>query len=140
MNHYKLLDVPINATTDEIKKRYHKYARQYHPDKGGDEEQFKQINEAYHVLMDPILRHHYDMKLSGSSYTFTQDDYDIIYKYYNSFIQSVEVRLMMSLFYSVPKDSRKKVNLSTLFFNLLIKKFVHQSDSSATFCSGMTFR
>ena len=65
--------------------------------------------------MDPIQRHQYDIDLSGNNYTFTQEDYDLIYKYYNSFINSVEVRLMMNLFYSVPKKSRSKVNLSSLF-------------------------
>ena len=115
MNYYELLDVPVNATTDEIKKHYRKYALLHHPDKGGDEEQFKKIQVAYETLMDPIQRHQYDIEISGQNYTFTQDDYDMIYRYYNSFIQSVEVRLMMSLFYSVPKDARSKVNLSTLF-------------------------
>ena len=67
--------------------------------------------------MDPIQRHQYDMDLSGTNYTFTQEDYDMIYRYYNSFINSVEVRLMMSLFYSVPKDVRSKVNLSTLIIS-----------------------
>ena len=115
MNYYTLLGVPTNATTDEIKKHYRKNAKIHHPDKGGDEEHFKLIHVAYETLMDPILRHQYDMELSGQTYTFTQEDYDIILKYYNSFIQSVEVRLMMSLFYSVPENVRSKVNLSTLF-------------------------
>ena len=61
MNYYELLDVPTNATTEEIKKHYRKYALLHHPDKGGDEEQFKLIREAYETLMDPILRHQYDM-------------------------------------------------------------------------------
>ena len=115
MNYYELLDVPVNATTDEIKQHYRKYARIHHPDKGGDAEKFKQIQEAYETLMDPIQRHQYDIDLSGNNFTFTQADYDLIYKYYNSFINSVEVRLMMNLFYSVPKKSRSKVNLSSLF-------------------------
>jgi DnaJ-class molecular chaperone len=115
MNYYELLDVPTNATTDEIKQHYRKYARIHHPDKGGDPEKFKEIQTAYETLMDPIQRHQYDMDISGTNYTFTQEDYDMIYRYYNSFINSVEVRLMMSLFYSVPKDVRSKVNLSTLF-------------------------
>ena len=115
MSYYELLNVPMNETTDEIKKHYYQYAKIHHPDKGGDEEQFKEINEAYETLMDPIRRHQYDMDLSGNSYTFTQSDYELIFKYYNSFIQSVEVRLMMSLFYSVPTDIRSKVNLSNLF-------------------------
>ena len=123
MNYYELLDVPVNATTDEIKQHYRKYARIHHPDKGGDPEKFKEIQTAYEILMDPIKRHQYDMDISGTNYTFTQADYDMIYRYYNSFINSVEVRLMMSLFYSVPKEVRSKVNLSTLFK----KKKVSQS-------------
>ena len=115
MNYYELLDVPMNATTDEIKQHYRKYARIYHPDKGGDPEKFKEIQTAYEILMDPIKRHQYDIDLSGTNYTFTQDDYELIYKYYNSFINSVEVRFMMNLFYSVPKDARSKINLSKLF-------------------------
>lgn len=115
MNYYELLHVPTNATTQEIKKHYHKYAKQFHPDKGGDEDKFKHINEAYNVLMDPIKRHEYDINLSGSTYTFTSDDYELIFRYYNSFINSVEVRLMMSLFYNLPKNIRKKTDLNTLF-------------------------
>jgi len=115
MNYYELLNVSESATTDEIKKHYYKYAKIHHPDKGGDQEQFKEIQKAYETLMDPIKRHQYDIDLSGNHFTFTQEDYDLIYKYYNSFINSVEVRLMMNLFYSVPKKSRSKVNLSSLF-------------------------
>ena len=115
MNFYELLDVPINATTDEIKQHYRKYAKIHHPDKGGNPEQFRLIQEAYETLMDPIKRHQYDIDLSGNTYTFTKEDYDLIFNYYNSFINSVEVRLMMNLFYSIPKKSRSKVNLHTLF-------------------------
>lgn len=115
MNYYQLLDLPHNATTDEIKQHYRKYARKYHPDKGGDEEQFKLIQEAYETLMDPILRHEYDIELSGQTFTFTKDDYDMILHYYNSLIQSVEVRLMMTLFYSIPKNIRSQISLFQLF-------------------------
>jgi len=115
MNHYELLHVPKNATTEEIKQHYHQFAKIHHPDKGGDEETFKQINEAYHVLMDPIKRYEYDMKLNDMSYTFTQDDYELIYKYYNTFINSVEVRLMVSLLSKLPKQSKRFTNLSDIF-------------------------
>ena len=104
-----------HATTDEIKQHYRKYARTDHPDKGGDAEQFKQIHEAYETLMDPLKRHQYDIDLSGTNHTFTQQDYELIFSYYNSLIQSVEVRLMMSLFYSIPQETRAKVNLRNLF-------------------------
>jgi len=47
---YKILGVPRNASEDEIKKAYHNLAMKHHPDKGGDEERFKQISEAYAIL------------------------------------------------------------------------------------------
>lgn len=43
-DHYKVLDVPKNATQDDIKKQYRKLAKKYHPDKNkeaGAEEKFK---------------------------------------------------------------------------------------------------
>lgn len=65
MNHYKdyykILGVPRNASQEEIKKAYYRLAHKYHPDKGGDPEKFKEINEAYQVLSDKEKRAQYDM-------------------------------------------------------------------------------
>ena len=52
MDYYEVLGVPKTASQDEIKKAFHKLAHKYHPDKGGDEKKFKEINEAYQVLSD----------------------------------------------------------------------------------------
>ena len=59
-DYYDNLGVAKNASPDEIKRAYRKLAQQYHPDKGGDPEKFKQINEAYQVLSDPQKRAQYD--------------------------------------------------------------------------------
>ena len=59
-DYYKTLGVPRNATTEEIKKAFRKLARKQHPDAGGDEAKFKEINEAYEVLSDDKKRKLYD--------------------------------------------------------------------------------
>lgn len=61
-NFYELLEVSSQATKQEIKKSYRQLARQYHPDNSetGDEELFKQIQEAYSVLSDEQKRGVYD--------------------------------------------------------------------------------
>jgi len=59
-DYYKVLGVSRDATKDEIKKAYRKLAHKHHPDKGGDEQTFKKISEAYHVLSDDKKRQQYD--------------------------------------------------------------------------------
>lgn len=59
-DYYQILGVERNATADDIKKAYRKLAHKYHPDKGGDEKKFKEINEAYQVLSDTEKRGQYD--------------------------------------------------------------------------------
>jgi curved DNA-binding protein len=60
MDYYSVLGVPKSASPDEIKRAFRKLAMQHHPDKGGDETKFKELNEAYSVLGDPAQRAQYD--------------------------------------------------------------------------------
>ncbi len=60
-DYYKVLGVAKGASEEEIKKAYRKLAHRYHPDKaGGDENKFKEINEAYQVLGNKEKRTQYD--------------------------------------------------------------------------------
>lgn len=50
-NAYKLLGVPSSATEDEIKKAFKRLAMKHHPDKQGNEENFKILLEAKDLLL-----------------------------------------------------------------------------------------
>jgi len=57
---YNVLGVEEEANADTIKAAYRKLVREHHPDKGGDEEKIKEINEAYETLKDSNKRTEYD--------------------------------------------------------------------------------
>lgn len=65
-NYYKILGLTKNtkSTQEEIKSAYREQAKKYHPDVNVDnknaEERFKDINEAYRTLSDPIQKKKYD--------------------------------------------------------------------------------
>jgi molecular chaperone DnaJ len=63
-DYYDVLGVGRSATGEEVKRAYRKLAVKFHPDKNPDdphaEEKFKELGEAYDVLMDPEKRAAYD--------------------------------------------------------------------------------
>src|SRR4051812_27839634 len=59
-DYYEILGVKKDASADEIKKAFRRAAIEHHPDRGGDEAKFKEINEAYEVLKDTSKRQRYD--------------------------------------------------------------------------------
>jgi curved DNA-binding protein len=60
MDYYSTLGLKRGASDAEIKKAYRTMAMKHHPDRGGDEAQFKKISEAYDVLSDPNKKQMFD--------------------------------------------------------------------------------
>ena len=59
-NHYDTLGVSETASDKDIKSAFRKLAGQHHPDKGGNEARFKEVNEAYDTLKNTAKRQEYD--------------------------------------------------------------------------------
>ena len=63
-DYYEILGIPKNTTDDDIKRAFRQLAKKHHPDMNPNDktkgESFKEINEAYQVLIDPEKRSLYD--------------------------------------------------------------------------------
>lgn len=60
LNLYNILKVHPECSKKELKHKFNKLAKKYHPDRGGDEEKYKLIVEAFNILSNPSLKRKYD--------------------------------------------------------------------------------
>lgn len=65
-DYYAVLGLNRNASAQELKRVHRNMVKKLHPDRKGDEELMKQLNEAWDTLGDPAKRAAYDAKLEGS--------------------------------------------------------------------------
>jgi curved DNA-binding protein CbpA len=74
--HYQRLGVAPTATPEEIRTAYRNLARIHHPDKheGKTSTQMLEINEAWRVLSDPVLRYKYDADLRAHRNEVDEDE------------------------------------------------------------------
>ena len=124
-NYYEVLGVAENATIDEIKKNYIKLALEYHPDKGGTEEQFRRISEAYEILGDENKRQSYDYQRKNP-FGGGNSIYDEFFSSFNNrhrqqVVPDKIIDLEISVF-----DS----------YNSVEKTFIYQKNDKCDSCSG----
>jgi len=110
-DYYSILDIPKNASEEEIKKSYKKLALLYHPDKtGGDPaatEKFKEVSEAYSVLSNVDKKRQYDMLGEVDDEGYGEDPFSV---FNNIFKQHV------SSFMNMKYDN--DINIANIFSNL----------------------
>ena len=88
-NYYDVLGVNEQSTSADITKAFKDLAKKHHPDRGGDEAKFKEINEAHETLKDSQKRHDYDtMRKFGTTGTGGQHPFfneDIFGDFFSGF-------------------------------------------------------
>ena len=122
MDYYDILNLNDDCSSDEIKKQYRILSKKYHPDKNnGDDTDIKKINEAYETLSNDESRKEYNIKRIFKNIDFTNEEYKLLFSYYDKFINSKEYRLMKLLYNSIPEhvkntiwDKFKKSNLKQI--------------------------
>ena len=115
-DYYQILELKEDCQKDEIKKNYHKLSKKYHPDKyNGKDEHFKKINEAYTVLYDDQKRKEYNIRRIFKNIDFTKEELELLFSYYDSFIQSNEYKLLNLIYKTIPQQ------LKTALWNKLMR-------------------
>ena len=111
MNYYEILGINQTSSQIDIKKAYRSLSLKLHPDKqGGNEDEFKKINEAYSVLSDPDKRSDYDFSLRGSKQPFVFQQPSNVSDVFNMMFNNEGISQFI------------KVNLEKVAKNLNIKK------------------
>lgn len=81
-DYYRVMELSPDATEEEIRRAYRRLALQWHPDRNpgnpNAEERFKEISEAYAVLVDARRRSEYDaFRTAGRAADFTPNREDL---------------------------------------------------------------
>ena len=66
-DYYEILGANESTSVPDLERLYKRKAARLHPDKGGNEEEMKSLNEAYGVLKNPLSRRDYDTRRAKPS-------------------------------------------------------------------------
>ena len=149
INHYHRLGVSLYDTDTLIRKKYYQRAKHVHPDKHPHDpsktQEFQELSEAYSVLSNPRKRFLYDIQcivdILGISFDishihFHDEEMDILYDYYKSWIHSVECRFLYTFIQSIPHGISWEAMIKQIMKRLSTK--VHSKDTLVSLQSRKT--
>ena len=136
-NYYDTLGVSETATDNEIKTAFRKLAAQHHPDKGGNETKFKEINEAYDTLKSTQKRQEYDTMRkygerahgSGEGFSFNMNDMfseDVFQDFFSGFGFNPRGRSSTRVYRNRPR-ANQSINIR---ISLSIKEVYHACEKT----------
>lgn len=130
-DYYEILGLNKNASQDEIKKAYRKLAKELHPDKGGDEDMFKEVSEAYDVLSDSKKKENYD-RFGHNQNTHSGPNMDDIFSHFQDIFgrrPTNQTRMGQSLTITV------SLTLEEIFSGV-VKTYNYNRNVSCNSCDG----
>jgi curved DNA-binding protein len=120
-DYYKILGVEPNASEEEIKKAYKKLAMKHHPDRGGQQEAFQEIQEAYATLTDPERKAQWEHSKTfnqraqnGNFNWFESGDLNDIIRQFHGFgghrqqIRNKDLRIQLTISLASTVENQKK--------------------------------
>ena len=128
-DYYKTLNINRSSSQDEVKKAFRNLSKQHHPDKGGDENIFKEISEAYDTLGDTNKREQYNHKLDNPFGNSGENMDDIFNQFFRQNQQRQQVRRGNNL--SIPLT----ISLEDVFFGKT-KKLRYNRKTNCVGCGG----
>ena len=91
-DYYAILGLPKTASEQDIKKAYKSLAKTHHPDKGGDQEKFKIVSDAYSVLSGNDREKYDSQSPHGNNYSPYNNGWSSIFGGWGNTQRSYEQR------------------------------------------------
>ena len=110
---YEVLDIKQGSSAQDLKKAYRKLALEHHPDKGGDVEKFKKVQNAYEKVLGVIQKAQMKavnpvVKFNPPPEGYNKVDEDDQYIYYEKYEPYVEPEKPKKFYPKIPKAEPEK--------------------------------